>query len=107
MGLICFWTQADFLDFDLGLRFFGLAFFLGALINELAVINHTTNWGRGVWRNLHKIQLGVACNLQGLAYRHNPDIATIWSDQSNFRDADALIYSKFCSADKFLLFQNS
>jgi hypothetical protein len=30
-----------------------------------------------------------------LADRHNADISTIWSNQTNFRDADALINSKF------------
>jgi hypothetical protein len=37
---------------------------------------------------------------------NNTNIAAIGPDQSDLRNADALIYSKFCSADKFLLFQN-
>jgi hypothetical protein len=41
--------------------------------------------------------------LQSLANRYNTDIATIWPDQANFRDADALIYSKFVGADMLLL----
>ena len=41
-------TQADFLDFDLGLRPFGLAFLLGALINELAIIDDTADRRIGV-----------------------------------------------------------
>jgi len=45
--------------------------------------------------------------LQGLPDGNNADIAAIWTDQADFRDADALIDSKFCSADKFLLVQNS
>jgi hypothetical protein len=31
---------------------------------------------------------------------NNTDIAAIRPDQADFRDADALIDSKFCSADK-------
>jgi hypothetical protein len=41
-------TQADFLDFDLGLCLFGFAFFLGALINELAIIDDTANRRIGI-----------------------------------------------------------
>jgi hypothetical protein len=41
--------------------------------------------------------------LQSLANRHNTDIAAIWTNQANFRDADALIYSKFIGADMLLL----
>ena len=32
--------QLDFLDFDLGLGFFGFALFLGALVQELAKVHH-------------------------------------------------------------------
>ena len=98
-------TQADFLDFDLGLRLFGFAFFLGALINELAIIDDTADRWSCVWRYFNQIQFGVACDLQGLAYRYNTDVAAIRPDQADLRDADALIYSKVCSADKFLLIQ--
>jgi hypothetical protein len=35
-----------------------------------------------------------------LSEGNNPDIAAIWPDQADFRDADALIDTKFCSADK-------
>jgi hypothetical protein len=31
---------------------------------------------------------------------NNTDITAIWPDQADFRDADALIDSKLCSADK-------
>ncbi len=41
-------TQADFLDFDLGLCPFGFAFFLGTLINELAIIDDTADRRIGV-----------------------------------------------------------
>jgi hypothetical protein len=41
--------------------------------------------------------------LQSLANRHNADIAAVWTNQANFRDADALIYSKFVGADMLLL----
>ncbi|WP_345325153.1 hypothetical protein [Candidatus Villigracilis proximus] len=54
-------------------------------------------------RNLHKIHIGIAGNLQSLANRHDAHITTIWADQANFRDADALIYSKFVGADMLLL----
>ncbi len=36
-------TLVDFLDFDLGLCFFGLAFLLRLFVNELAKIHYTTN----------------------------------------------------------------
>jgi hypothetical protein len=44
--------------------------------------------------------------LQSLTYRHNTDIAAIWTNQANFRDADTLIYSKFVGADMLLLIIN-
>jgi hypothetical protein len=37
----------------------------------------------------------------------NSNVAAIGSDQADFRNADALIHSKFCSADMLLLYQNS
>ena len=89
------------------MRLFGFAFLLGAFINELAVIDHAADGGSRVRRNLHKLQLGVACDLQSLTNGNNTNVAAIGPDQSDFRDADALIYSKFCSADMLLLFQNS
>ena len=88
-------AQTDFLDLDLGLRFLRLTVLLGPFVDELAVIDHTADRRVGVGGDLHKIQLGVACDLQSLAYRHNADVATIRTDQANLRDADALIYSKF------------
>jgi hypothetical protein len=45
--------------------------------------------------------------LQSLAHWHNTNVTAVSSNQTDFRDADALVYSKICSADKFLLFQNS
>lgn len=41
-------TQADFLDFDLGLRLFGFAFLFGTFINELAIIDDTADRRSGV-----------------------------------------------------------
>jgi hypothetical protein len=41
--------------------------------------------------------------LQGLPNRHDTDVSTVRPDQTDFRDADALIYSKFVGADKLLL----
>ena len=89
------WAQSDFLDLDLGLRLLGLAILLCPLINELSIIDHTADRRICIGGDLHKIQLGVACNLQSLAYRHNTDVAAIRPDQANLRNADALIYSKF------------
>ena len=100
-------TQADFLDLDLGLGFLCLTILLCPLIDELSKVHHSADRRGGVGRNLDKIQLGVACNLQGLLDGNNTDVAAVWPDQSDLWDADALIYSKFCSADKFLLFENS
>jgi hypothetical protein len=42
--------------------------------------------------------------LQSLAGRDNAHITAIWPNQANFRNADALIYSKFIGADMLLLF---
>ena len=107
MGFIGFRAQADFLDFDLGLCLLGFAFLLGTFVNELAIVDHPADGRVGVGGDFHKIQLGVACDLQGLSEGNNADVASIWPDQADFRDADALIDTKFCSADKFLLNQNS
>jgi len=41
--------------------------------------------------------------LQSLTDRYNTDISAIWTNQANFRNADALIYSKFVGADMLLL----
>ena len=104
MSSVCFWTQADFLDFDLCLGFPGFAFLLCFFVDELAKVHDTTNRGGGTGGDLYKIHLGITGNLQGLTNRHDTDIATIWPDQANFRDADALIYTKFVGADMLLLF---
>jgi hypothetical protein len=95
MGFICLWPQADFFDLDLGLGSFRLAVFLGPLINELSKIHDTADGRGGIGGDFHKVQLGVARNLQGLPDGNNTDVSTIWADQSDFRDADALINSKF------------
>ena len=100
MRFIGFGAQADFFHFDLRLRFLGFPFFFGTFINKLAIIDDTADGRVGVGGNFHKIQLGVACDLQCLSGGNNTDIAAIWPDQADFRDADALIDSKFCSADK-------
>ena len=107
MRFIRFWAQADFFYFDLGLGPLRLTVFLCPLIDELSKIHDAADGRSGVGGYFHKVQLGVACNLQGLPDGNNTDISTIWAYQSDLRDADALIDSKFCSADKFLLFQNS
>jgi hypothetical protein len=41
--------------------------------------------------------------LQSLANWHDANITAIWPNQANFRNADALIYSKFIGADMLLL----
>ena len=92
---ICLRTEADLLDLDLGLCFLGLTFFFGAFINELAVIDYAAHRGIGIRRDFYKVQLGVACDLQGLTYGYNTNVAAIRPDQADLRDADALIYSKF------------
>ena len=43
------------------------------------------------------------CNLQGLFDGNDSDVSAVWPDQADFRDADALVDSKFVSADKLLL----
>jgi hypothetical protein len=75
-------------------------------IPELAKIHYTTNRRYSSGRNFHEIHVGIAGNLQSLTYRHNTDIAAIWTNQANFRDADTLIYSKFVGADMLLLIIN-
>ena len=107
MRLIGFRTQADFLDLDLGLRPLGFAFLLSTFVNELAIVDHAADGRTGVGGYFHKVQIGVAGDLQGLSGGNDTDVAAVGSDQTDFRGADALIDSKFCSADKFLLFQNS
>jgi hypothetical protein len=42
-------SQADFLDFDLGLGLAGLTFLLRPFIDELAIINDTADRRIGVW----------------------------------------------------------
>jgi hypothetical protein len=44
--------------------------------------------------------------LQGLLDWHNADVLTVGADQTNLRNPDGLIYSKFISADKSLLIFN-
>ena len=95
MRFICLRTEADFLDLDLGLCFLGLTFFFGAFINELAVIDYAADRRIGIRRDFDKVQLGVACDLQGLTYGYNSNVPAIRPDQADLRDADALIYSKF------------
>ena len=107
MGFVGLRAQADFLDLDLGLGFLCLTVLFGAFVDELAVVDHTADGRIGIRRDLDQVQLGVACDLQSLSYGNNANVASIGPDQSDFRDADALINSKFCSADMLLLFQNS
>jgi hypothetical protein len=43
--------------------------------------------------------------LQGLLDGDNTDVSAIRPDQTDFVDPNALVDSKFCSADKILLFR--
>lgn len=95
VGFVRLRAQADFLDLDLGLGFLCLAVLFGPFVDKLAVVDHTADGWIGVRRDLDQVQLGVACDLQGLADRYNTDIAAIRPDQADLRDADALINSKF------------
>jgi hypothetical protein len=95
VGFVRLRAQADFLDLNLGLGFLGFAVLFSPFVDELAVVNHTADRRIGVRRDLDQVQLSVACDLQGLADRYDTDVAAIWPDQADFRDADALINSKF------------
>jgi hypothetical protein len=62
---ICFWPQADFLDFDLGLRFASLTFLFGLFENEFSQINDF-DYGRvRVCGYFNQIKSGFSCSLLG------------------------------------------
>lgn len=53
MVFISFWTQLNFFDFDLLLRFASFTLLFRLLVYELAKVHDSGDWRFGVWRHLH------------------------------------------------------
>ena len=98
MSFISLRAQTNFLYFDLRLGFFRLTFLLCLFVNKLTKVHYAANRRRSTGRDLYKIHLGIAGNLQGLLNGNNTYIASIGPDQANLRDADAFIHSKLVGA---------
>jgi hypothetical protein len=62
---VCFWAQADFLNFDLGLGFASLAFFFGKLEKIFTHVNDFDNWRVCVCGDFHQVKPGVSGGLLG------------------------------------------
>jgi len=103
MVLIRLWPQPDFLHLNFGLSFLCLAFFLCSFIDELSKIHHTANGRVSVGRDLDQVEFGVAGKFQGFLDGHYTDVVPVGTNQADFRNTDAFIYSKFVGADMLLL----
>src|SRR5271169_6475297 len=84
---------AQFLFFDNGLLLVlaRLARLLRRLILELAVIHDLADRWSGLRRNLDKVEIGIRGDAKGIFDTHDAYLFPSWTDQTDFRYADALV----------------
>src|SRR5271155_716219 len=84
---------AQFLFFDNGLLLVlaRLARLLRRLILELAVIHDLADRWSGVRRNFDKVEIGIRGDAKGIFDTHDAYLFPSWTDQTDFRYADALV----------------
>ncbi|BBY92239.1 hypothetical protein MGALJ_19080 [Mycobacterium gallinarum] len=84
-------TQLLFLDDGLLLVLARLACLLGRLVFELAVVHDLANRWFGVRGYFDKVEIGIRGDAEGVFDAHNAYLLAAWSDETDFRYADALV----------------
>ena len=84
---------SQFLFFDDGLLLVlaRLARLLRRLVLELAVIHDLADRWSGVRRNFDKVEIGIRGDAKGIFDTHDAYLFPSWTDQTDFRYADALV----------------
>jgi hypothetical protein len=94
-GLVVVWvdlgSQLLFLDDGLLLILARLACLLSRLVFELAVVHDLANRRFGVRGYFDKVEIGIRGDAEGVFDAHNAYLLATWSDETNFRDSNALV----------------
>ncbi|BBY00631.1 hypothetical protein MSEO_11300 [Mycobacterium seoulense] len=85
--------RSQLLLFDDGLLLVaaGFARLLRRLVFELAVVHDLADGGSGIGGDFDKVEIGVRSDAQCVFDAHYAYLLSPWSDQSDFRYADALV----------------
>jgi hypothetical protein len=99
-----FGSQANFLDLDFRLCSTCFTLFFGALVKKLSKIHDPADGWFGIGGDLYQIQFCFAGDSHGFFCGHHTQVFAFWSDQTDFRNADGLIYPKTSCANNLLPF---
>jgi hypothetical protein len=98
-----FWAEANLFNFDLGLRFTGVAFLLGLFVEEFPEI-HDPAYGRvGIGGYLYQVQIGFVGEAYGFLDGNYAHVFVIGADQTDFFYSNSLVDSILGRADILLL----
>jgi hypothetical protein len=84
-------TETDLLDLDLGLRFAGLAFLLGLLVQELPVVEDAADGRIDIRGNLNQVEGGLLGQRQGFPQGNDTQVLAIGPDEANLTGADLFV----------------
>jgi hypothetical protein len=93
-------SESDFLEkYDL-LALPCLTLFTLLLIFVFSIIEQPTDRRNGGRCHLDQVQVMFVSNAQSLKYGLNPELLTIFVDQSNFANPDSIVDSQILTADR-------
>ena len=84
-------SELLFLDDGLLLVLARLARLLRRLVFELAVVHDLANRGFGIRGYFDKVEIGIRGDAESVFDAHNAYLLAAWSDQTDFRYANALV----------------
>lgn len=85
------WLHADFAKLDVDLVFAGLALFLRLFVFEPAEVHEPRDWRVGLGSDFDEVDVALAGHGEGLGCFDDADLATLFVNQSDFRNADAFV----------------
>jgi len=86
-----FWAQPDLFNFDLGLGFSSLAFFLGLFEKELSHVDDFDHWRIRVCGDLHQVKPGVSGCLKSYFDGNDAPIFPVGVNKPDFWGANKLV----------------
>jgi len=63
------------------------------LVEELAIVHHTADWGISLGSHLHQVEVTGLSDAQGLSQGENPQLPPGFVNQPHFPASDLLVYS--------------
>ena len=101
--MLVFGPEADLFDFDLGLRFAGVAFLLGLLVEEFPEIHDPAYGWVGIGGYLYQVQVGFIGQADGFLDGNHAHVLIIGADQTDIFYSNSLVDSVLGRADILLL----